>query len=374
MNVMIAQNLPEIFSLARERSEESRARLAGLLADVFNNKVELNPREQILLNEIMDELVGNTTSHVKQLLAERLACATTAPHRALMNLANDNSISVAAPILKFSAQLRDEDLIYIVEAHGHSHALAVAERKAISEAVVDALIATGEVDVMTTVAENLGARISTRAMHVMVEASRFAHKLQGPLSQRDELTSDMGMQLVWWTDGELRRQIVKRYGISNGQIEESLENSVTDLLNSVESERNDTATIARVVKWLEERESLTAKVMIQVLRMGYFKLYSAMLAHRTNMECELVEMIVSEDGGRSMSVLCRAIEVDKPSFVSMFLLSRGCRPGEQIVNPKELSQALAAFDKVDVATSRQLIDGWRRDPSYLLNRFKQAIH
>jgi uncharacterized protein (DUF2336 family) len=371
---MIAQKLPEIFSLARERSESARMRLAGLLADVFLENDTLNSREQLLVNEIIDELVGNTSQQIKQLLAEKLAQSETAPHRVLMNLASDDAIGVAAPILKTNAQLRDEDLIYVVEAHGNDHAMAIAERKAISEAVVDALVATGEVSVMATVAENLGAKISARALHAMVDAARFGKRLHEPLARRPELTCDMGLKMVWWIDTELRRQVVKRYGIGQGQIETALEDAIGEMLASIDHNRADAQAMAKVVAWLEERNALNAKVMIQILRMGLFRLYSLVLGRRNLLDSELVELIVSEDGGRSMSVLCRAIDVDKPSFVSMFLLSRGCRPGEQIVNPKELSQALSSFDKLDVATARDLIEGWRRDPSYLLNRFKQAIH
>jgi uncharacterized protein (DUF2336 family) len=371
---MIAQKLPEIFSLARDKSEPSRVRLAGLLADVFLGTEELNQREQLMVNDIIDDLVSNTSPDVKKILAERLSDSGVVPHRLLMSLANDFDIQVAAPVLKNNIKLKDEDLIFVVEAHGREHALAIAERKAVSEAVVDALVATGEVDVMVTVAENLGAKISSHAMHGLVNAARFARKLHEPLANRPELTSDLGLQMMWWMEGELRRTLVKRYGIGAGQVDVALENSINDLLANTENDRHDSVAMERVADWLEERQSITSRVMVQCLRSSFFKLFAIMLARKVHLDNNLVDLMISEDGGRSMSVLCRAIELDKPSFVSMFLLSRGSRPGEQIVNPKELSLAIAAFDKLDIPTARSLIEGWRRDPSYLLNRMKQTVH
>lgn len=359
-----------MFSLARERSEESRVRLANILADVFLENSALSDREQTLLNEVIDELIGNTSPQVRQMLAQRLADGTNVPHRVLLSLACDGESAVAAPILK-NAPLKDDDLIFVVEAHGHDHAMAVAERAAVSEAVVDALISTGDVEVMTAVAENLGATISPRAMHVLLETARFGQRLQHGLVNRPELTADMGVQLYWWLETELRRAVVKRFGVTSGQVEDALERSIGDLLSSVESDRNDAFAMQKVAEWFEARDAVKPRVMIQCLRMGFFRLFEVMLAHKSGIAPSLISATILEDGGRALSVLCRCMGVDKPSFVSIFLLSRGSRPGEQIVNPKELSLAIAAFDRIDVATAKKVVESWQKDPSYLESRLQQ---
>ena len=374
MNATIEQKLPEIFNLARERSEPSRVKLAGILADIFLCDDTLSDREQILVNEVIDELLGNTTPQVKQMLSERLSFSANVPHRVLLNLACDSHAEVAKPILVNSARLKDEDLIFVIEARGVDHTLSISERITISEAVVDAMIATGDVDIMAAVATNLGAHVSTRAMHVMIEAARFSKKLHEPLTNRPELTADMSQQLYWWVGAEFRRAIVRRFGISAGQIDQALENSINDLLSSMEHDRHDDLAMQKVAEWFDERNAVNPRTIIQALRMGFFKLFYVMMSMKTGLDVSLIDMMVSEDGGRSVSVLCKAIEVDKPSFVSIFLLSRGARPGEQILDPKELSTAIAAFDKLDVTMAKNLIETWKKDPSYLLNRLKKAIH
>ncbi len=374
MDVSIAQKLPEIFSLALDRTEPARIRLASLLSDVFQQSTQLSPREQEMVNQIIDELIGKTSPDVKRMLAEKLANSPGVSHRVLITLASDASADVAAPILKNNPLLQDDDLIYVVEAYGGEHAHAVAERQAINEAVVDALIATGEITVMATVAENLGAKISSHAMNVLIEAARFGHKLHEPLINRPELTRDMSMKLIWWLKTELRRQVIKRFNINGGQADSALESSVNELLSKIESDRGDEFAMVRIAEWLEEREAVSPRVMIQALRMGFFKLYAILVAHKTKMDALLVERMITEDGGRSFAVLCRAMEVEKPNFVSMFLLSRGARDGEQIVNPRELSQAIAVFDKLDYPTAVSLIHTWRQDPSYLLHRLHESVH
>jgi uncharacterized protein (DUF2336 family) len=374
MNVTISEKLPEIFNLARERHEEGRIKLARVLTDVFLSDVTLSDREQLMVNEIIDELICNTTPQVKQMLAERLALSTQVPHRVLFNLATDRNAEVASPVLRASKRLKDEDLIYAIEAQSPDHAGAIAQRANISEAVVDALIATGDTEVMVCVAENLGAKISPRAMNSLVEICRFSKKLHEPMSRRPELTKDMGLRLYWWTNTDLRRKIAGRFGIGHGQIDQALEHAIGDLLSNVSADHHDDFAMLKVAEWFNERDAITPRAMIQTLRMGFFNLFNLMLSIRTGLEHALIDRMNSEDGGHTISVLCRAIGVDKPSFVSIFLLSRGARPGEQIVNPRELSGALAAFDRLNTQAARQLVDSWKEDPSYLVTQLRHAAN
>jgi hypothetical protein len=221
---------------------------------------------------------------------------------------------------------------------------------------------------MVAVAENLGATISARGMNVLLETARFGKRLQEGLVKRPELTADMGTQLYWWLETELRRTVGKRFGIASGQVEEALHRSINDLLTSVERDANDVMAMTKVAEWIEARETVGPRILIQCLRMGFFKLFEILIARTVKLEMSLVDTMLAEDGGRPLSVLCRAMNVDKPSFVSIFLLSRGARPGDQIVNPRELSQAIVAFDRVDAGKARQILDTWKQNPSLIAQR------
>lgn len=372
MHASIATKLPEIYALSAQRNEESRAKLAQMIVDVFLTNTQLNPVEQNLVNGIMDELTGNASPLVKQMLANKLASATHAPHHVVFNLACDADISVAGAVLSKSDQLKDEELIYIVEGKSIAHSLAIAARQAISEAVVDALVVTGDIEIMTAVAANFGAVISQNAMHKLVEAARFAKSLHVPLVNRPELSLEAGEKLLWWLDETLRRATVKKLGMNHAQIDAALEKTIHTILDNVGADSHDGAALQNVVAWLDARNAITPRVMIQCLRMSLFELFNHMLGYKLKLDVDLVNMMVQQDGGRSVSVLCRAVGADKASFVSLFLLSRGARRGEQVVNPRELSNAMAAFDKITVETANTIIDQWREDPSHIVARLNQS--
>ena len=367
-HIMSQQAVTKLMTLAHDRTEQGRGALVTELVTLFDHaEVSLSAREQTLINEIVDGLISSAQVTVRQQLAEKLAPSMTAPRKLLMTLAGDR-IEVARPILTQSVVLTDSDLVTLVVTQGIDHARAVALRAEIGEALVDALVVTGDLTVMQSVAENMGAKISPKAMSALVGAARFAEQLCQPVLGRPELNAETAAKLYWWVAPELRRMTVKRFGIAVGQADQALEQTVDDLLSRHETEKNEDAIMEQVADWLVERDLNTAKTLVQVLRLGHLRLFNILLGRLTNLGLHLIDMIVTEMGGRSLAVACRAIGVEKPQFVSLFLLSRGARGDAQIVHPRELNQALLAFDRLTPPVARQLLDNWRRDPSYLLNR------
>ncbi|MBI1274255.1 MAG: DUF2336 domain-containing protein [Alphaproteobacteria bacterium] len=363
---MSEAHVKQLMALAGDRSDVGRKQLAEAMADMFvGEAVVLSAREQELINEIIDELLANSKVPVRTGLSQKLATSNRVPRRLLMSLACDH-IEVAQPVLENSSILSDEDLVYIVSSQPADHAKAVAHRKAVSEAVADALVVTGDVEVMTVLATNLGARISPKAMTVLAEAARFTAALREPVMQRPEVDKDTATKMYWWVGGEMRRFAMKKFGIQAGQIDGALEQTIDEMLGKHMLEKNDDEAMKQVADWLAEREAVNTKTLIQVLRIGHFRLFNILLARMTRLDIAVIDHVVIEQGGRSLAALCRAIGIDKPNFVSLFLISRGARPDDQVVHPRELSHALAAFDRISLQVSQQLLSAWQKDPSYLL--------
>lgn len=370
-DMMPQQAIKRLFTLAHDRSEAGRTILVTELVDLFSrDDVDMNSREQMLVNDIVDELVNNAQLSVRQQLAERLAPSTTTPRRLILTLAKDH-IDVASPVLRESPILTDSDLVTLVVSQGMDHARAIALRASIGEAVVDALVVTGDITVMQSVAENLGAKISPKAMTALVNAARFAENLCRPVLERPEMTPEKAAQLYWWVAPALRREAVQRFGASVGQTDASLKHTIEELLNRYTLDKYEDSVMDSVADWLVERDMTNVKCLTQILRLGHFRLFSIVLGRIIHLPTALTDIIVTEMGGRSLAVVCRAMLIDKAQFVSLFLLSRGARGGEQIVHPRELNNALLAFDRITPAVSQQLLDTWRQDPSYMLDKARQ---
>jgi uncharacterized protein (DUF2336 family) len=367
----LQDQLPTMFALAHQHSDGARVELAGMLADVFlTDESRLSFREEQLVNELIDQLLKARNPAVRRALIQKFADTARMPRRMAMNLACDE-IDVARDILLTNAMLTDTDLIMVVETQSRDHAKTVAARQRVSEAVADALVVTGDVEIMQIVAENLGARLTPRAIGVISESARFTATLREPLIRRPEMTMDTATKLYWWVSQDLRRYMLKRFGMVSGQIEESLARTIEDLLADHDLEKNNDEVMAQVADWFSQCSAISTNILPQVLRLGHFRLFNILLGRLAGLDVPVIDLIVSGTGGRALAVLCRALDIDKAGFVSIFLLSRGSRPGDQIVHPRELSHALAAFDRLTIRLAQDLLATWQKDPSYLKQRTEE---
>jgi uncharacterized protein (DUF2336 family) len=284
------------------------------------------------------------------------------PRKIAVSIANDD-ISLARKVLMENLKMSDEDLVTITKTQTMDHAQAIAMRKSVSAAVVDALVTTGDRKVMQLVAENLGASLSQKAVDVLVDAARYTDALRKPILNRPELMASQATNLYWWVSQDLRRIVLKRFGISAGQINESLNKTIEEFLGYHQLERNDDQTMQLVADWLAERDAVAPHMLPQILRLSHYRLFNIMLSRLTNVSVSLIDTIIDEAGGRGMAVICRSLGIDKAEFVSIFLLSRGARNGDQVVHPRELSDALGAFERLSPSNARDIMTSWQADPS-----------
>jgi uncharacterized protein (DUF2336 family) len=369
----LKETLPTMLALAREHTELSRIQLAGMLADVFlNENAKLTPREEEQVNELINQLMFNCSSQVRMHLLKKFVDVSKMPRQIATNLAQD-TIDVARPVLLTSSALTDEDLVRVIEDKGVDHAMTIAKRSRISEAVADALVTTGDMRVMQAVVENLGAHLTPLAMDVISDAARYSANLRKPLIFRAEATTEIVLKLYWWMEQDLRRYTLSRFGVSSGQIDQALAKTIATFLDSHVQEKSNDAIMSQIAEWIEGHQALTPQILPQVLRMGHFRLFNMLLARLAGLPLSLIDTIMEEVGGRGLASICRSIGVEKAGFVSLFLLSRGGRPGDQIVHPREMCYALETFDRMTPAIARDLLHSWTVDPSYFASHGAEAL-
>ena len=186
-----------------------------------------------------------------------------------------------------------------------------------------------------------------------------------------------------WVGAALRSYILDNYDIDPTELDDLLEDVALETLETLPAstqmgEPNDDAA-GRLAHQLAEAKRLTPDMLVQTLRQGEIALFEAMFAQMTGLRRRLIGRLIYEPGGEGLVIACRALEVDKPAFTSIFLLSRKGRPGDQVVDPRELSRVISLFDRVKPDAAQQVLRRWQRNPEYLYavrrveeSRLKQA--
>src|SRR5690348_14763220 len=73
-------------------------------------------------------------------ISAQLAPVAQAPPSVIRQLAGNDEIRIAAPVLQESARLGDDDLVELAKTKGEQHLLAISGRWWLKEAVTDALL------------------------------------------------------------------------------------------------------------------------------------------------------------------------------------------------------------------------------------------
>lgn len=355
----------ELIDLARDRSAASRNRLVEGLGELyFAQSGDVGGGERELMAEILRQLIHEVELAVRRGLAERFSKEPDAPRGLVHALANDVA-EVAYPILKASPVLDDAELLEIIHERSMRHRHAIAQRASISEPVSDALTTEGNAGVILTLIANQGAALSPATMATLVEASRQVEGFRAPLTQRRELTPDLARRMYWWVSAALRKHIAANFDIDSTELDGKIVETVRDLIGEQAARSLPTDGLDALAQGLAERGEITADLLISTLRQHQTSLFEALFSRLVGIKKTLAHRFIMEAGGESLAIACRAANLYKHEFTTIFLLSRSARPGEKVVDPGELARAVAFYDKITPDTARKVVERWHLDPDYL---------
>ncbi len=341
--------------------------LARAISDLFaDGQSALSEREHALMIDILNKLVGEFERELRQDLAERLSDKVNAPHDLVLMLANDE-IEVARPILMKSGALQDIELIEIIHHRTLEHQLAIAMRSSVSERVSDALVETGNADVVKTLLQNPNAKITEATMAYLVEEARRVDSYQEPLVRRKDLNPELAQRMYWGVSAALRAHMLDNFDIDPGELDDELEGAVLALLEGTKSEAAEPSAKPATVlaESLDQAKAVTPELLVQVLRQGEVALFEALFGRLSGILPPRLQRVIYEPGGHDLAIVCRALDIPKSDFGLIYTLVRRARPGHESLPAQAVSQLMGYFDELEAPAAQQVLRQWRRDPNYL---------
>ena len=129
-------------------------------------------------------------------LSRQFCELANAPPGVVRDLAFDNDIAVAEPVLARSPRLSEDDLVEIATLKGQNHLFALSRRPVLTERVTDVLVDRGDTRVVQSVAGNDGARFSPQGFSQLLDRARADETLQSVLRARQDLPADCAATLM----------------------------------------------------------------------------------------------------------------------------------------------------------------------------------
>jgi uncharacterized protein (DUF2336 family) len=358
-------SLEDLFSLARDKSTQGRQALFENMRDMFlDGGTSVSDREKALMGEILRRLVHDVEIKLRKSLAEKLSKRDDTPHDLILELANDE-IEVAHPILIESNVLQDADLVETIKHRTMEHQLAISMRKNISEEVSEALVETGDEDVIASLLNNHGAKVSRHVMDYLVSESKRVDAYQNPLVRRPDLPPELAERMSWWVSAALREHIAERFKLDLGELDDVIETVTSEQFGSGQEVVAPSTKADDLVERLSDLGELDAHFLVKALRQGEISLFESAFCKLTGLKLKLLRRILFEPGGEALVILCRAIDIGSDTFAELFELSRKAKDREEEITREQRERLEALYAKTKPEDAKRILKRWRRSSDYL---------
>lgn len=344
-----------LYSLAGNTgNEEACAELTDVMVDLLN--ITLSDRESELITDVLLALMKQAETDLKAALAERLSTMPGVPLRMVLSLANDE-IAIADVVLRNSPVLQDLDLIYILQAKGVEHGRSISNRHGLSGTIIDMLADIKDFQIAVNLANNDGVNLTEHAYRIFGDMARYSDVLAKPLLVREDLPQDVAGKLYQFVNNELKKVLKQRFGIGGdvaAYVLDSITEEVTNLVIPVEKDNHD--ELVAFAHNQNRRGELKVSGMIATLRRGQYSTFLAQFSVFCGLPVATMKAVLKQETGKGLAIACKAKDIQKSDYVSLFLLCERFRSGaKKVVNHKELTRIMGMFDEIDVEKARQIL-------------------
>ena len=365
----VSSLIDEVEVAFRNGTAESRSKALRQITDLFLAGVDAYREPEIGVFD--DVLCGLVDKIERETLAEfsgRIGPLKKAPPRLCTQLARHDDIEVARPVLKHSPLLSDNQLIEVAKSKSQSHLEAIASRSQLSERVSDVLIDRGNSVVLTTVAGNLGARLSTRGYRTLLGKAERDVDIASAIVSRPDLSPDMFRKLVAQATNTVQQRLLAATNdpAVKGRLQETLQ------------------SVSAVVSREIDRRAEVRKLPAHVVDMDKFKLKSELtsyveagkmtetvivLSTLTELSGDTIRKLLSQEEPAPLLITCKACGLGWTTVRALVELTAKAR-GDQSLNAMDY---LDQYTKIPREAADRVMRLLKVRKSASINDMKQML-
>ncbi len=287
-------------------------------------------------------LARDQLPRVRRVLSQALHTLPDAPHEVVLTLAKDPEISVAGPVLQFSPVLTDEDLLAVIAATPMTACLvAICNRLNVGEEVSNALVGTGQVDVITALLRNDSAQIREEALDAIIDAAPQQPTWHEPLVHRRNLPGKAALRIAEFVALSLLETLAKRQDFDPATVA-SLGHVVREKLRQEEglaapqSHYFDPEVMKlaqRQVDALARAGKLSEKHLLQVAAENTVPLLAVGIARLAELPVDAVVEVIRAASAKGMLAVCWAADFSAETAAQL-QVRIGRIPPDDVIGPR----------------------------------------
>jgi uncharacterized protein (DUF2336 family) len=204
-------NFAKLAALDSQKSSETRRELLREVTSVLDVHSHCTLAELNGIDEMLAAVASQFSTQVRREFARQVATSISGFGCFTEQLAMDE-IEVSTVILQHSRSITNDVLLKVIKEKSDAHRMQVTARADLSEDVSDALVQHGSDEVVIALLKNETARIAVDTYEAVAKRANTNSALQSPLVRRKGVPLDVLQELYLQVEGELRQEIVSKFG------------------------------------------------------------------------------------------------------------------------------------------------------------------
>jgi uncharacterized protein (DUF2336 family) len=344
--------IPELEEVVEHGSPERRVKALKRLTTFFLDSAgDLNEDHVRLFDDVLTRLIAETETQARAELSERLAPVRNAPVAVIQQLARDDDIAIAGPVLKKSRRLAESDLVEIAGSKSQAHLLAIAGRSGITEPVTDVLVDRDDAAVMRRVAENHSARLSDSTFSKLIDRAKTDAMLAETLALRPDISSGVIRELLFASPAIRQQRLLASARAEKPADIQRAQAGPSE--NKPELAPRDYSAAQQAIEALRQEGMLNEAALLDFAQRELHEETAAALASLCAVPIEVVDRLMSSERPDPILILCKAANWGWPT--AKILLN--ARPGG--ASGQTLDTAFTHFEHLSPDMAQRVMRFWQ---------------
>jgi len=352
--------IPELEDIVRRGDPKRRADAARRVSELFLQGAASFRADHVdLFDGVLTSLVPHAELAARANLAEQLSLLSNAPRGLVGQLAQEDEIAIAGPLLRRSPVIDERTLIEIAEAKGQGHLLAMTERPALSSDLTDVIVRRGDREAVRGAAGNAGAVFSSDGYSTLIKRAGQDGVLTLKVGQRDDLSAQQLKDLLSGSVDVVRRRLFEVVRPVRQMAIKRAMNEISGVMERVESSR-DFAQAQRTVLALHNGGELNESALLGFAKSHQYEESVAALSAMTGVKIATLDRLITGDRYDPILIAGKAVSLEWATVRALILLRLG---PNRVASPADIESARVNFARLMPSTAERVVGFWKTRPA-----------
>jgi uncharacterized protein (DUF2336 family) len=348
--------IPGLDEIVRHGDPKRRAEAAQRISELFlHGAAHFRPDHVDLFDGFLIDLVPHTESAARASLAERLSVLANAPRKLVGQLAREDEISIAGPLLRRSPVIDDHALIEIARMRGQSHLLAISERSTLSPDLTDVIVRRGDRDTVRRAAGNAGALFSPAGYSTLIKRAGHDGVLTLAVGQRADISGPQLKDLLAGSIDIVRRRLFEVVKPARQADIKQAMSEISGVPQRVEI-RRDFAPAQRAILALHRAGELNESALLGFAKGHKYEESVAALSAMSGVKIATLDRLVAGDRQDPVLIVGKAIGLEWATVRALILLRLG---PSRVASPTDIENTRVNFTRLMPSTAERVVSFWQ---------------